>query len=111
MYGLTRIAQLPGIDLDSLVAAEAGHRRQTASLSARDIKRFKRNGGSLGALLLLAIDTSPAARPDRDRPWPGSARSSVAPATTTRTKTRTYTARPVIETGYLHGPPPDAASK
>lgn len=44
MYGLNEYAR-PG-DLDLEVAAKLDTGAKTASLSARDIKRFKRNGES-----------------------------------------------------------------
>src|SRR5438128_12374891 len=44
VYGLNEYAKLAGIDLE--VAAKLDTGAKTASLSARDIKRFKRNGES-----------------------------------------------------------------
>ena len=54
VYGLNEYAQLAGIDLE--VAAKLDTGAKTASLSARDIKRFKRNGESW-VRFYLAIDT------------------------------------------------------
>jgi hypothetical protein len=74
-----RIRALGDIDLE--VAAKLDTGAKTASLSARDIKRFKRNGESW-VRFYLAIDA--AHSHPIERPWPASARSSAAPATTTR---------------------------
>lgn len=84
VYGLNEYAQLAGIDLE--VAAKLDTGAKTASLSARDIKRFKRNGESW-VRFYLAIDT--AHSHPIERPWPASARSSAAPVTTTPMRTRT----------------------
>jgi len=53
VYGLNEYAELAGIDLQ--VAAKLDTGAKTASLSARDIKRFKRNGESW-VRFYLAID-------------------------------------------------------
>ena len=53
VYGLNEYAELAGIDL--LVAAKLDTGAKTASLSARDIKRFKRDGESW-VRFYLAID-------------------------------------------------------
>lgn len=84
VYGLNEYARLSDIDLE--VAAKLDTGAKTASLSARDIKRFKRNGESW-VRFYLAIDT--AHSHPIERPLPGSARSSAAPATMTPMKTRT----------------------
>ena len=55
VYGLNEYAKLAGIDLE--VAAKLDTGAKTASLSARDIKRFKRNGESW-VRFYLAIDTA-----------------------------------------------------
>ncbi|MCF5724769.1 RimK/LysX family protein, partial [Pseudomonas syringae] len=55
VYGLNEYAQLAGINLE--VAAKLDTGAKTASLSARDIKRFKRNGESW-VRFYLAIDTA-----------------------------------------------------
>ncbi|MEB0151207.1 RimK/LysX family protein, partial [Pseudomonas sp. CCC2.2] len=53
VYGLNEYAELTGIDL--LVAAKLDTGAKTASLSARDLKRFKRDGESW-VRFYLAID-------------------------------------------------------
>ena len=55
VYGLNEYAQLADIDLE--VAAKLDTGAKTASLSARDIKRFKRNGESW-VRFYLAIDAA-----------------------------------------------------
>ncbi|KFF46396.1 MULTISPECIES: ATP-dependent zinc protease family protein [Pseudomonas] len=55
VYGLNEYAKLDGIDLE--VAAKLDTGAKTASLSARDIKRFKRNGETW-VRFYLAIDTA-----------------------------------------------------
>lgn len=55
VYGLNEYARLAGIDLE--VAAKLDTGAKTASLSARDIKRFKRNGESW-VRFYLAIDAA-----------------------------------------------------
>jgi hypothetical protein len=55
VYGLNEYAELAGIDLQ--VAAKLDTGAKTASLSARDIKRFKRDGESW-VRFYLAIDNS-----------------------------------------------------
>jgi hypothetical protein len=65
VYGLNEYASLGGIDLE--VAAKLDTGAKTASLSARDIKRFKRNGESW-VRFYLAID-GPFA-PDRTTAGP-----------------------------------------
>lgn len=84
VYGLNEYAQLAGIDLE--VAAKLDTGAKTASLSARDIKRFKRDGESW-VRFYLAIDT--AHSHPIERPWHGSARSSAAPATMIPMRART----------------------
>ena len=75
----------------------AGHgstpAHKTASLSARDIKRFKRDGETWVRFYLATdnADDTPIGSPGA-----GSARSS-ATATSTPTRAKAYTARPVIE--------------
>src|SRR5437868_3388755 len=55
VYGRNEYASLGGLDLE--VAAKLDTGAKTASLSARDIKRFKRNGESW-VRFYLAIDTA-----------------------------------------------------
>lgn len=55
VYGLNEYARLVDIDLE--VAAKLDTGAKTASLSARDIKRFKRNGESW-VRFYLAIDAA-----------------------------------------------------
>ena len=57
VYGLNEYARL--LDLDLEVAAKLDTGAKTASLSARDIKRFKRNGESW-VRFYLAIDSAHA---------------------------------------------------
>ena len=53
VYGLNEYAHLGDLDLE--VAAKLDTGAKTASLSARDIKRFKRNGESWGRVHWVAI--------------------------------------------------------
>lgn len=55
VYGLNEYAHLAGIDLEVPAKLDTG--AKTASLSARNIKRFKRNGESW-VRFYLAIDTA-----------------------------------------------------
>ncbi len=81
MYGLNEYASLDGINLE--VAAKLDTGAKTASLSARDIKRFKRNGESW---VRFYRPSTPRIHTPSNGRWRESARSSAAPATTIRKK-------------------------
>jgi hypothetical protein len=85
-------------DLDLEVAAKLDTGAKTASLSARDIKRFKRNG-ELGAL--LPGSTPPIRTPSNA---PGPRQQDQAPRRRLRPESgKAYTARPVIELDICMG--------
>ena len=92
VYGLNEYARLGDLDLE--VAAKLDTGAKTASLSARDIKRFKRNGESW-VRFYLAIDAAhshpierPLARVSKIKRRAGDYDAESGKA---------YTARPVIE--------------
>ena len=92
VYGLNEYAKLGDLDLE--VAAKLDTGAKTASLSARDIKRFKRNGESW-VRFYLAIDAAhshpierPLARVSKIKRRAGDYDAESGKA---------YTARPVIE--------------
>lgn len=83
VYGLNEYATLSDIDLE--VAAKLDTGAKTASLSARDITRFKRNGEHW-VRFYLAIDD--ATHTLLNAPWPETAGSNAEPAITTPMTTR-----------------------
>ena len=98
VYGLNEYARL--LDLDLEVAAKLDTGAKTASLSARDIKRFKRDGESW-VRFYLAIDTAhshpierPLARVSKIKRRAGDYDAEQGKA---------YTARPVIELDMCMG--------
>ena len=98
VYGLNEYARLVDIDLE--VAAKLDTGAKTASLSARDIKRFKRNGESW-VRFYLAIDSAhshpierPLARVSKIKRRAGDYNADEGKA---------YTARPVIELNICMG--------
>ncbi|MBV6288093.1 ATP-dependent zinc protease [Pseudomonas aegrilactucae] len=98
VYGLNEYARLADIDLE--VAAKLDTGAKTASLSARDIKRFKRNGESW-VRFYLAIDAAhshpierPLARVSKIKRRAGDYNPDEGKA---------YTARPVIALNICMG--------
>lgn len=83
IYGLNEHVGIPDFNLEVEAKLDTG--AQTASLSARDITRFKRKGESW-VRFYLAVDSAHAH--PIERPWRGSARSNVAPATSIRKRKR-----------------------
>ena len=91
VYGLNEYAALDGIDLE--VAAKLDTGAKTASLSARDIKRFKRNGESW-VRFYLAIDTAHAH--PIERPLARVSKIKRRSGDYDPEEDNSYTARPVI---------------
>ncbi|MGU9820160.1 retropepsin-like aspartic peptidase RloA [Pseudomonas sp. H1D6A] len=91
VYGLNEYAKLAGIDLE--VAAKLDTGAKTASLSARDIKRFKRNGESW-VRFYLAIDT--AHSHPIERPLARVSKIKRRAGDYDPDEDKNYTARPVI---------------
>lgn len=83
VYGLNEYARIN--DPDIQLAAKLDTGAKTASLSARDIKRFKRDGETWVRFYLATdnADDTPI-----EKLWRGSARSSAATATSTPTRAR-----------------------
>ncbi len=98
MYGLNEYAQLSGIDLE--VAAKLDTGAKTASLSARDIKRFKRNGESW-VRFYLAIDA--AHSHPIERPLARVSKIKRRAGDYDPEEGKKYTARPVIELDICMG--------
>lgn len=91
VYGLNEYAKLDGIDLE--VAAKLDTGAKTASLSARDIKRFKRNGESW-VRFYLAIDA--AHSHPIERPLARVSKIKRRSGDYDPEEGKAYTARPVI---------------
>lgn len=92
VYGLNEYAALQGIDLQ--VAAKLDTGAKTASLSARDIERFKRNGESW-VRFYLAIDA--AHSHPIERPLARVSKIKRRAGDYDPEEGKNYTARPVIE--------------
>lgn len=92
VYGLNEYAQLTDIDLQ--VAAKLDTGAKTASLSARDIKRFKRDGETW-VRFYLAIDDAHAH--PIERPLARISKIKRRAGDYDPDEDKTYTARPVIE--------------
>ncbi len=92
VYGLNEYAQLTDIDLQ--VAAKLDTGAKTASLSARDIKRFKRDGETW-VRFYLAIDDAHAH--PIERPLARISKIKRRAGDYDPDEEKTYTARPVIE--------------
>lgn len=92
IFGLTEHAQLVGLDLE--VAAKLDTGAKTASLSARDIKRFKRDGDTWVRFYLAIDDTH--AHPI-ERPLARISKIKRRAGDIDEEEGKTYTARPVIE--------------
>src|SRR3989344_6681499 len=98
VYGLNEYAQLTDIDLQ--VAAKLDTGAKTASLSARDIKRFKRDGETW-VRFYLAIDT--AHSHPIERPLARISKIKRRAGDYDPQEEKTYTARPVIEMDVCMG--------
>lgn len=98
VYGLNEYAALQGIDLE--VAAKLDTGAKTASLSARDIKRFKRDGESW-VRFYLAIDS--AHSHPIERPLARVSKIKRRAGDYDPEEGKNYTARPVIELDICMG--------
>ena len=98
VYGLNEYAQLSDIDLQ--VAAKLDTGAKTASLSARDIKRFKRDGETW-VRFYLAIDDAHAH--PIERPLARISKIKRRSGDYDPEEEKTYTARPVIELAVCMG--------
>jgi hypothetical protein len=92
IFGLNEYALLVGLDLE--VAAKLDTGAKTASLSARDIKRFKRDGETW-VRFYLAIDEAHAH--PIERPLARISKIKRRAGDIDSEEGKTYTARPVIE--------------
>lgn len=97
VYGLNEYARL---DIDLEVAAKLDTGAVTASLSARDIKRFKRNGQSW-VRFYLAIDNAHAH--PIERPLARVSRIKRRAGDYDAEQGEPYTARPVVELNVCMG--------
>ncbi|PWB30925.1 ATP-dependent zinc protease [Pseudomonas sp. SDI] len=98
VYGLNEYARLNDLDLE--VAAKLDTGAKTASLSARDIKRFKRNGESW-VRFYLAIDA--AHSHPIERPLARVSKIKRRAGDYDPDEGKAYTARPVIELNICMG--------
>ncbi|UVE19382.1 ATP-dependent zinc protease [Pseudomonas sp. LS44] len=98
VYGLNEYAQLA--DLDIQVAAKLDTGAKTASLSARDIKRFKRDGETW-VRFYLAIDD--AHSHPIERPLARISKIKRRAGDYNAEEEKAYTARPVIEMDVCMG--------
>ncbi|MBJ9974246.1 ATP-dependent zinc protease [Pseudomonas sp. S75] len=98
VYGLNEYARLGDLDLE--VAAKLDTGAKTASLSARDIKRFKRNGESW-VRFYLAIDA--AHKHPIERPLARVSKIKRRAGDYDPEQGKAYTHRPVIELNICMG--------
>jgi hypothetical protein len=98
IYGLNEYVQL--FDLDLQVAAKLDTGAKTASLSARDIRRFKRDGETWVSFY-LAIDE--AHEHPIERPLARISKIKRRAGDYDPEESKTYTARPVIEMDVCMG--------
>ena len=98
VYGLNDYAQLAGIDLELAAKLDTG--AKTASISAREIKRFKRNGESW-VRFYLAIDT--AHSHPIERPLARVSKIKRRAGDYDPDEDKNYTARPVIALDICRG--------
>ncbi|MFJ9992425.1 ATP-dependent zinc protease [Pseudomonas putida] len=98
VYGLNEYARLGDLDLE--VAAKLDTGAKTASLSARDIKRFKRDGESW-VRFYLAIDA--AHKHPIERPLARVSKIKRRAGDYNPDEGKAYTARPVIELNICMG--------
>ncbi|MGY2291628.1 retropepsin-like aspartic peptidase RloA [Pseudomonas sp. SDO528_S397] len=100
VYGLNEYAHLAGIDLQVPAKLDTG--AKTASLSARDIKRFKRNGESW-VRFYLAIDKAHSHPIERPLERVSKIKRRAADYDADAEDTKQYTARPVIAVDVCMG--------
>jgi hypothetical protein len=100
IFGLNEYALLMGLDLE--VAAKLDTGAKTASLSARDIKRFKRDGVTW-VRFYLSIDAAHAH--PIERPLARLSKINRRAGDIDSEEGKTYTARPVIELRVCMGKP------
>ena len=98
VFGLNEYAQLAGLNLE--VAAKLDTGAKTASLSARDITRFKRDGETW-VRFYLAIDD--AHEHPIERPLARISKIKRRAGDVDPEEGKTYTARPVIELAICMG--------
>lgn len=98
IYGLNEYVSLPELKLE--VAAKLDTGAETASLSARDITRFKRNGETW-VRFYLAIDDSHAH--PIERPLARVSKIKRRSGDYDPAESKTYTARPVVELDFCMG--------
>ena len=98
VFGLNEYAQLAGLNLE--VAAKLDTGAKTASLSARDITRFKRDGETW-VRFYLAIDD--AHEHPIERPLARISKIKRRAGDVDPDEGKTYTARPVIELAICMG--------
>ncbi|MFB4393537.1 MULTISPECIES: ATP-dependent zinc protease [unclassified Pseudomonas] len=98
VYGLNEYARLADLDLELAAKLDTG--AKTASLSARDIKRFKRNGESW-VRFYLAVDA--AHSHPIERPLARVSKIKRRAGDYDPEQGKAYTARPVIELNICMG--------
>lgn len=98
IYGLNEYVSLPEFNL--VVAAKLDTGAETASLSARDISRFKRNGKTW-VRFYLAIDDSHAH--PIERPLARMSKIKRRSGDYDPEESKTYTARPVVGLDFCMG--------
>ena len=98
VYGLNEYARLADLDLELAAKLDTG--AKTASLSARDIKRFKRNGESW-VRFYLAVDAAHAH--PIERPLARVSKIKRRAGDYNAEEGKPYTARPVIELNICMG--------
>lgn len=98
VYGLNEYAQLP--ELGSVLAAKLDTGAKTASLSARNIKRFKRNGE---AWVRFNLGTDEDSTAPLEKPLARISKIKRRAGDFDPDEGKTYTARPVIELDVCMG--------
>jgi len=98
IYGLNEYAHLP--ELGSTLAAKLDTGAKTASLSAHDIQRFRRNGESW---VRFYLDSADAESAPIERPLARISKIKRRAGDFDPDEGRTYTARPVIELDVCMG--------
>ncbi|GAB3381543.1 ATP-dependent zinc protease family protein [Azotobacter armeniacus] len=98
IFGLNEYVLLPELKLEVVAKLDTG--AETASLSARDISRFKRNGETW-VRFYLAIDDSHAH--PIERPLARISKIKRRSGDYDQEESKTYTARPVVELDFCMG--------
>ncbi|MCM2321052.1 MAG: ATP-dependent zinc protease [Pseudomonas sp.] len=96
VYGLNEYVSLP--ELDDVLAAKLDTGAKTASLGARNIKRFKRNGETWVRFNIGSDDTAPI-----EKPLARISKIKRRAGDFDPDEGKTYTARPVIELDVCMG--------